>query len=397
MRSLFRPRQIERRDFTSSASIPLNSDGYSNTSGAYVSTDSALRLAAVYGSVSLIADALSTTPIDTYRKRSDGTRDTLPSPSLLTKPSGTMEPVEWAGALLASALLRGNAYGYKDNFDDDGYPREIHLVHPDDATVQRSSEDGVPVYRFGGKEIPLRRVFHLKGFCLPGQLEGLSPVANFAQTIGAGIAAEDFGARFYGEGGHPTAVLQTEQQVSQEQADAIKARLMKAIRGRREPIVLGAGTEWKSIQVPPNESLFLESSKFSGLQIAGMIFHIPASHMSLAVEGSSLTYSNREQDEILFQTRALLPWAVRLEQHISRLLPRGQYIKFNMDAAVRVDLSTRYAAHAIGIGADFLTPDEARELEDRQPLTPAQLAAQKARKPAPATTPPMPPPQGVTP
>lgn len=385
--SLFRARPVlERRDFTSSNSIPLNSAGYANTSGVYVSTDTALRLAAVFGSVSLIADALSTTPIATFRKRSDGTREMIDTPSLLDRPSGTMERVEWLTALFASLLLRGNAYGIKDSFDLGGYPTQIHLVHPDDVSVTRSN-DGMPVYRFGTEVMPLRMVFHVKGFCLPGELCGLSPVANFAQTIGAGLASEDFGARFYGEGGHPTAVLQTEQQVTQEQAEAIKARLMNAIRGRREPIVLGAGTEWKPIQVPPNESMFLESSKFSALQIATMIFHVPASMIGIAVEGSSLTYSNREQDEIAFQTRALLHWAVRFEQHISRQLPRSQYVKFNMDAAVRVDLASRYAAHKVGIDGGFLLKDEARELEDRPPLTPAQMAAQKPPMPPPPAPP----------
>lgn len=370
--------------FQSSSAIPSNSEGYLNNTGVYVNTDTALRLAAVYGSVSLIADSLSTTPIDCYRKVGDR-RVGLATPSLLDLPSGDMEPVEWLSALFASVLLRGNTYGFKDNLDDLGHPREIHLVHPDDVSVTRTSnDDSTPKYRFGGIEIPRRRVFHLKGLCLPGALEGLSPVGLFAQTIGTGLAASAFGARFYGEGGHPTAVLETDQQVTQEQADAIKLRLMTTIRGRREPIVLGAGTTWKPIQIPPNESMFLESSKFSALEIVSMIFHIPGSLAGLAVEGSSLTYSNREQDWINFQTMAQLPWAVRFEQHISRLLPGKQYVRFNMDAAVRVDLTTRYKAHAVGIAAKFLHPDEARQLEDRPPMTPAQLESMPETTPPPA-------------
>lgn len=372
--SLFRARPAppERRHDPNAIPSNVDAGGYRNTTGQIVSTDSALRLAAVYGSVSLISDALSTTPIDVYRKRGD-LREELETPPLLNMPSGTTTPVEWLAMALGSVLVRGNTYGIKDNFDALGYPREIHLVHPDEVTVQHTStDDRRPLYRFGGKEIDRRLVFHLKGFCLPGALEGLSPVANFAQTIGAGLASEEFGSRFYSEGGHPTGVLQSDQKVDQEQAELLKARLMAAIRGRREPIVLGAGTKWQSIQVPPNESMFLENSRFSALQIASMIYHVPPSMLGVAIEGSSLTYSNREQDEILLQTRALLPWAIRFEQHLSRLLPGKQFVRFNMDAAVRVDLTTRYKAHAIGIAAKFLTPDEARQLEDRPPLTAAQ-------------------------
>lgn len=388
--SLFRARRApERRDYVSSAVIPRNSDGWANSSGVYVNTDSALRQAAVYGSVSLIANALATTPIDVYRKR-NGQREELETPALLDLPSGDLEPVDWLTQVFASVGLRGNTYGFKDNLDSLGHPREIHLIHPDDASVRRrSNEDPEPVYRFNGEEVPRRRVFHMTGFRMPGSLEGLSPVAYFAQTIGMAIAAEEYAGDFYGGGGHPSAVLESDQPISQPQAEAILARIMSKLTSsrRREPLVLGAGTTWKPIQIPPGESMFLDAAKFSALQIASMIFHIPASHLALAVEGSSLTYSNREQDWINLQTMALLPWAVRFEQHISRLLPGKQFVKFNMDAAVRVDLTTRYKAHEIGIRSRFLHPDEARELEDRKPLTPAQAADLKPAAPA-APTPP---------
>ncbi len=182
--------------------------------------------------------------------------------------------------------------------------------------------------------------------------------------------------------GGSTSILATEQQVNQDQATLIKARFMEAVRGKREPTVLGAGVKYHQIQVSPEEAMFLDALKFAGLEIGTMVFHIPPAMLALAVEGSSLTYSNREQDEILFQTRALLTWAGRFEQHISRLLPGKQYIKFNFDAGVRVDLTTRYKAHEIGIRSRFLHPDEARELEDRPPLTPAQKEDLKPAMPA---------------
>lgn len=391
--SLFRARTAtpERRDFTSSATIPLNSAGYRNTSGAHVTTDSALSLASFYGAVSLISEALSTMPIDTYRKRAGGRREELDTPDLLEYPSGDLIPSDWRAQVFASALIRGNAYGFKDNFDSLGYPREIHLVHPDEVSVQRKSrEDPTPVYRFGNEEVPRSRVFHLSGLRLPGALTGISPVAQFAQSIGIGLASEDFGAGFYGEGCHPTAILASDQQINQDQASIIKTRFMEAVRGKREPAVLGAGLEYHTIQVSPEEAMFLEALKYAGLEIGTMVFHIPPGMLGLAVEGNSLTYSNREQDEILFQTRALLAWAVRFEQHISRLLPGKQYIKHNFDAAVRVDLTTRYKAHGLGITAGFWHPDEAREKEDLPPLTPAQKEDLKP-KPAAPPLPPAPP------
>jgi phage portal protein BeeE len=89
--------------------------------------------------------------------------------------------------------------------------------------------------------------------------------------------------------------------------------------------------------------------------------------------GGSLTYQNIEQRNLQLLIYALDPWLTRLERALSALLPRPQQVKFNRGALLRTDLLTRYRAHAIAIRAKFGTQDEARELEDRPPLTPAQI------------------------
>lgn len=40
----------------------------------------------------------------------------------------------------------------------------------------------------------------------------------------------------------------------------------------------------------------------------------------------------------------------------------------NVDALLRPDTKTRYEAHKIALDAGFLTVDEVRELENREPL-----------------------------
>jgi phage portal protein BeeE len=49
-------------------------------------------------------------------------------------------------------------------------------------------------------------------------------------------------------------------------------------------------------------------------------------------------------------------------------MPRAQYVKFNTGSLLRTDTKSRYEAHAIAIAAGFLTVNEVRELEDREPL-----------------------------
>jgi phage portal protein BeeE len=90
--------------------------------------------------------------------------------------------------------------------------------------------------------------------------------------------------------------------------------------------------------------------------------------------GGSMTYANVEQRNIEFLTYSVAPWLKRIEDAMFPLLPGAKYVRFNTGALLRTDLATRYQAHAVGIAAKFLTPDEARAFEEMPPLTAAQKA-----------------------
>jgi phage portal protein BeeE len=53
---------------------------------------------------------------------------------------------------------------------------------------------------------------------------------------------------------------------------------------------------------------------------------------------------------------------------MTEYLPRGQYAKMNVDALLRPDTKSRYEAHKIALDSGFLTLDEVRELENREPI-----------------------------
>jgi HK97 family phage portal protein len=106
--------------------------------------------------------------------------------------------------------------------------------------------------------------------------------------------------------------------------------------------------------------------KFNVQQIT-RIFGVPP-EMIGANSGTSMTYANVESRDISLLKYALQPWLGRLERAMNTLVSRNQYVKFNASALLRTDTLTRYQAHEIGLRAGFLTIEEVRELEDREPL-----------------------------
>jgi hypothetical protein len=63
----------------------------------------------------------------------------------------------------------------------------------------------------------------------------------------------------------------------------------------------------------------------------------------------------------------------RREEALSRLLPGPRYVKLNTDALLRMDPASRAEMHRVMIDSRVLTPNEARELENRRPLTDDQI------------------------
>lgn len=339
--------------------------GVGVSAGVSVSEESAMRHAAVWACMRLISEAIGQLPVGAHRKIGDIRQPVDPQPQLLVDPSARVSLPEWIGQGVVSVLQSGNTYGVVAARDRLMHPTQIELVAPRTVTV-RQTGSGSPDYRVSGTPIAAEDMFHVRGFSLPGEVVGLSPIAHARETIGLGLAAEKFGAGVFGKGGHPTGILKSDQVLDPAKAEEAKLRFKRAVDGG-DIAALGAGLSYESIQMTLEDAQFLETQRWSVLQIA-KFFGVPPEMIGAAPEGSSVTYANREQRALDFVTFALMPWIVRFEAALTRMLPRGQFVKFNTSALLRADTLTRYQAHAIGIKNRFLLPDEAREKEDRPPL-----------------------------
>jgi HK97 family phage portal protein len=165
----------------------LAEEGRPTASGEPVTIESALRLSTVWGCVRLLADSVSTLPLHVYRGND---RDPIPTPPLLARPSADFpELADWLWAVMASLLLRGNAWGVITGRSGSTLlPSQVDLVHPDRVAI--TTEEGRRVIRIGGEKYDRADLFHVKAYPWPGQLEGLSPIAYAREAIGLKRFAE---------------------------------------------------------------------------------------------------------------------------------------------------------------------------------------------------------------
>jgi HK97 family phage portal protein len=326
-----------------------------NAAGESVTVDRALQLSTVWGCVRLLADSVSTLPLHVYR---GDDRDPIPTPPLLQRPSADFpELADWLWAVMASLLLRGNAWGVITARAGAGLlPAQVDLVNPDRVAV--TTEDGRRVVRIAGTEYGRAELFHVKAFTWPGNLEGLSPIAYARESIGLGLGSERWAARFYGEQAIPSGVLTSDQRINAQQAGTLQERWEAKHKGKRRIAVLGDGARFQALTVAPADAALLESQRFN-VETICRVFGVPSEMMNGPTAGHE-AYTSPEMRGTDFLTFTLRPWLLRVERAVSGLLPSTQVAKFNAGGFLRATLREQYEALNIGVTGGFVMPNEAR-------------------------------------
>jgi HK97 family phage portal protein len=328
--------------------------------------DTSLQSVAIRTSADLIASLASELPVDVYRGKGRA-KEQVPLPRWLEDPAGDGYGLaDWSYRVLMSWLLRGNLYGEELDRGPGGVLRQVEIFHPD--SVSGWMEDGAPVWQVEGRRVESGFV-HRRVNPIPGRIQGLSPISYHASTIGVSLASTAFGFQWFRDGAHPSGILRnTEVPLDGEgNVRTAKQRFLAALRGVREPLVLGKGWEYQQIQVAPEESQFLETMGYTEAQCARIFGPGIAEVLGYATKGASLTYANLADRDLHLLKYALGKWLRRLERLLSEFLPRPQYVVLNRDALLATTTLQRYQAHASALGAGWKVPNEVRDVEDLEP------------------------------
>lgn len=340
--------------------------------------EGALRQSTVWACVNRIALSLAMMKPSAYRGPAvgSGQAQRLPAPQMLTRPSSDAGIFAFTYMSWTSLLLRGNVYGIIVDRDKKlQYPTQVELQHPDEMRVKRL-DDGEYEYKLRNEVVDPSKVWHHAIHRMPGSRVGMSVIQYAARTIDTAQAAQSFGLGWFQDGGHPSGILTNAdaKMINQKDAKTVKERFMAAVRGSREPVVLSQGWDYKPIQIPPNESQFLETMKFSDSQIC-RFFGIQPEMVGCASEGSAITYANVESRSLDYLSQTISPKMIEWEEWLGEdFLPGGQYVKCDTSPLLRTNLLDRWKAYHMMVGSRALTQDEVRALEDLPPLTDAQKA-----------------------
>jgi len=342
--------------------------------GKYIDEETALTLSAVWASVRVIAESVASVPWRVMIQEG-GRKRIVPGPvdrMLRASASPEMSAYTWKETALLHALLWGNHYSEIAR-DTAGravglYPIEPHRVRPD------RDADGRLVYAVSmqeGGEIALdpSQVYHLHGLGFDG-LQGYSVIRMAAQTVGLGLACEEFGARFFGNGATSGMTLHHPGQLSDAARKNLKESFAKTEAGLANSHglrVVEEGAKLEPIGIPPEDAQFLETRKFQVAEVARW-FRVPPHKIG---DLEKATFSNIEQQSIEFVSDTLLPWAVRMEQEADRKLVSAPFFtKVELKGVLRGDSKSRGEFYRTLFSLGAISPNEIRQLEDMNPVGP---------------------------
>lgn len=357
--------------FQQSTIIPAPSQAGATTSTSLSRMEGSLQKVAVWACVNLCATMTEVMPIEVFDSEGPN-KQKMPMPSWMADLGGDGHGLpDWNYQFVVSRMLRGNAYGLVPPEMRDRRtlaPTMVQLQHPDKVQVYvPPTGDPTPEWRVNGRKVDAGEMWHQRVHPVPGRLQGMSPIEMHALTLGLSLSAMQFGLQWFRDGAHPSGILSSEKELNETKASVAKQRFMAALKGSREPAVLGAGWKFETVQIAPNESQFLETNNYTSAECC-RIFGPGFGEIFGYEMGGSLTYANVEQRSLDVLTYAVDPWLVRTERSLSKLLPAGRHVKFNRDALLRTDLLTRMKAHDIALRDAIMTVNEVRAIEDKPPV-----------------------------
>jgi HK97 family phage portal protein len=351
--------RIQKRN----APAPLQQSGFSlpaNLTGETVTEETALQVSTVMACVGLIADSVASLPLHVLKHVGDRTVQ-MPVPSYFSDPAPTITRYELIHQMTTSLALYGNSYVYVDK--EGSTPVALTPLHPSNVSVYSTDMYGRH-YLVAGGEVPTDRMLHTRWWTPPQAVKGLSPVAEQKTTIGLALAMERHLAQFYGEGGTPSSVLETDADLTVDQAKTLQSTWLATHNRHRRPAVLTNGLKWRPVTTSATDMELNASRELQIAQVA-RIFRVPT--YMISAKGDSQTYQNAEMSGQHFVTYTLMPWLRRIEDALSSLLSPDVFVRFDVDAFLRADTLTRLKAYQLAVMTGIRTPNECRATEGLEP------------------------------
>lgn len=341
-----------------------------------VTIERALSVPAIFGAVNFLAGTLAGLPLALYERKRSGEVQRVVKGALAGVLHDAVNPqmtsYDWRKHLFDQVFTSGRGLTFIERSADG---QVMNLWPLDPSRVNIRQKDGVRdyVYEDDGKRViyDASEIIDIPFMLKPDGVAHRSPLMINSGTVALALAASEYGAKFFQNGGVPAFAIKGPFQSGRAMGaagDDLEAAVRQASREERQALILPGGLDIVSIGIDAQKSQLLELKHFLIEEVA-RIYSLPPTFLQDLSHG---TYSNTEQQDLHFVKHTLKRWVEVFEQEVNLKLfgrtARRNFVKLNVDGLLRGDYRTRMEGSAQAIQTGQLTPNEARALEDRGPL-----------------------------
>ncbi len=350
-------------------------------SGIAVTPETALTFTANFAAINVLSTDIASFPFEVCRKLSTGGhKPILTDPRydiVCWEPNEDTTSIRYRAAQMGHVLSWGNSYSEIERLGN-GMPAALHLLSPRPSETRPDrTKSGALVYLTDGGRgptLPAEDVIHIGGLGWDG-LVGYSPVAMARQAIGLGLAAEQFGAAFFGNGSTPKGALKTPNKMSPEAMQRLRTQWEAVHQGTvnsNRVAILEQGLEWQGISVSPEDAQFLLTRKFQVLEIA-RLYNLPPHKLG---DYEHAHFANIEEANLDYLNTTLRRWLVAIEQEYNRKFftvgerRRGLHVRHDMSVLMRANMAARTVRNQAMRNGGALSADDWRAEEGLNPIGP---------------------------
>lgn len=346
--------------------------GGTSAAGINVTIESAMGVPAIWAAVNFISGTIAGLPLNLYEKTEDG-RQKIDSPlarilhdswndetSSFDARKYSIEQVMTGGRSLT--FIERNVGGRVINLWPLN-PEKVKVGMRRGRKVYAYKEDNRSEIIYDAKEI-IDIPFSLKADMITSR----SPILTNKDTVGLGIAATNYGSKFFQNGGVPPFVMTGKFETGaglKRASEDLQKSIREASKDARLALTLPMGHEITTLGVDLDKSQLVELKRFLIEEYARMYSLPPVFLQDL----SRATFSNTEQQDLHLVKHSIKRWVEQIEQEMNLKLfgkfNNKFYVEFNLDGLLRGDFKTRMDGYATAIQNAVLTPNEARRQENR--------------------------------
>lgn len=284
-----------------------------------------------------------------------------------TSPNNNMTPYIFWRTVIAQKEIYGNSYVYIKR-NSIGEVVELNILDPSKVGIYLDKLGEIYYKPYNDKEVYLHNldILHFSSIYVSGYkgisfLECLRSQLNFKENI-IKINSDQMEKSI-----KAGATLKLPSNLSIEKMKEYKEQFEKSYsQGFNGLVVLDSGMVFEQIKYDINDLKQSDINKITAKEVSS-VSGLP---LFMLGEGESSRYVNMEHQTIDFIQNCIAPEVVLIEQELNKKLltedqiKEGYYFKFNINALMRADMTTRAQFYREMVSMGAMTLNEIRSLED---------------------------------